>query len=321
MKRLRILFLFIIIFILASCNSVTVSSPNPFFALDTVISITFYNTSDYEKHYKEIKKIYYEVNDVASDFENSNLDSVYYLNENRSIIASNTLKELIEYSLFYYNETNGAFNPFIGRLAHLWKDSIKNNSILDSDTINYELSIMNNTSISIVGNNISIIGDGNLDLGGIAKGYATKRAEDYLKENGVENYFINAGKSNIVCGKTPYEYFRLGLDNPYGSGYFKVFDASEIAISTSSGETQNVLIDGNRYHHLISPFTGYPSNIYDSVVVLGNNSMDLDVYSTAISMMDYEEAISFSSEHNIDLILFKDNEIIYEGETIYEKKK
>ena len=321
MKRLRLLFIFIIIFVLISCDSVTISSPNPFFALDTVISITFYNTPDYEKHYKEIKNIYYEVNDVASDFLNSNLDSVYYLNENRSIIASNTLKELIEYSLFYYNETKGAFNPFIGRLAHLWKDSIKNNCILDIDVINNELSIMNNTSISIVGNNISIIGDGNLDLGGIAKGYATLKASEYLKENGIDNFFINAGKSNILCGKTPYEYFRLGLDKPYGNGYFKVFDASEIAICTSSGENQNVLIEGNRYHHLINPFSGYPSNIYDSVVVLGNNSMDLDVYSTAISMMEYDDAVRFSEEHNIDIILYKDNEIIYEGKNIYEKKK
>ena len=58
MKRLRLLFIFIIIFVLISCDSVTISSPNPFFALDTVISITFYNTPDYEKHYKEIKNIY-----------------------------------------------------------------------------------------------------------------------------------------------------------------------------------------------------------------------------------------------------------------------
>ena len=113
----------------------------------------------------------------------------------------------------------------------------------------------------------------------------------------------------------------MGLDKPYGNGYFKVFDASEIAICTSSGENQNVLIEGNRYHHLINPFSGYPSNIYDSVVVLGNNSMDLDVYSTAISMMEYDDAVRFSEEHNIDLILYKDNEIIYEGKNIYEKKK
>ena len=49
--------------------------------------------------------------------------------------------------------------------------------------------------------------------------------------------------------------------------------------------------------------------------------MDLDVYSTAISMMEYDDAVRFSEEHNIDLILYKDNEIIYEGKNIYEKKK
>ena len=176
---------------------------------------------------------------------------------------------------------------------------------------------MNNTSIEFNDDSITLIGDGNLDLGGIAKGYATMKAYECIKGYGITDFMLNAGSSNIVCGKKPNSKFKLGLNKPYENGYIKVINVNDICISTSSGEHQNVIIDGVRYHHLISPFTGYPVNNYDSVITFGDNSMALDVYSTAVSMMNIDEAINFCSKNNIDVILYKDGKILYEGKKVY----
>ena len=45
--------------------------------------------------------------------------------------------------------------------------------------------------------------------------------------------------------------------------------------------------------------------------------MALDVYSTAISMMDIDSAVEFASKENIDVILYKDGKILYEGKEVY----
>ncbi len=316
MKRINILLGFLALFILSSCNSIKINEMNPIIALDTVISITFYNSDNYLECYNDIKKIYYNVDDIADDFNSKN-GNVYDLNSNREIKMNKDLKELIEYALEYKDITNGSFNPFIGRLSHLWKSHLDNKTVLDNETISKEISIMNHTSISFCDDSIRLIGDGNLDLGGIAKGYATMKAYECIKSYGITDFILNAGSSNIVCGNKPNGAFRLGLNDPYGSGYIKVININNKCISTSSGEHQNVIIDDVRYHHLINPFTGYPTNYYDSVITFGDNSMALDVYSTAISMMDIDSAIEFASKENIDVILYKDGKILYEGKEVY----
>ncbi len=316
MKKLSILFSFIAVFIASSCNSIKINKMNSIIALDTVINITFYNSDNYQDCYNDIKKIYYNVDDIADDF-NYKKGNVFDLNTNRKVSMNKDLMEIIEYSLKYKEITNGYFNPFIGRLSHLWKESLDEKNVLDYNIIEKEINIMNNTSIEFNDDSITLIGDGNLDLGGIAKGYATMKAYECIKGYGITDFMLNAGSSNIVCGKKPNSKFKLGLNKPYENGYIKVINVNDICISTSSGEHQNVIIDGVRYHHLISPFTGYPVNNYDSVITFGDNSMALDVYSTAVSMMNIDEAINFCSKNNIDVILYKDGKILYEGKKVY----
>lgn len=310
----KILFMLINVFfiiVLTSCNSLKIQECNPIYAMSATINVTFYNTDDYQKHYNEIKKIYYLYNSISSDFE-ANDGNVALLNNIRKMTASNELIDLINAALLMQEKTNGYYNPFVGRLSHLWKDAIKNKYVLDEETINKELDIINNTSITINNNEIELVGDGNLDLGGIAKGYATQKVYEYLNNQNVTSYLINAGESNIIFGDKNKDIFKIGLEKPYHNDFIKIVPAKNNAIGTSSGKYQNVVIDNVRYHHLLNPFTGMPSNIYDNVNVMCIDSMLCDVYATAIFSMDLDTAKKFASDNNIDVILFKDNKIIYE---------
>lgn len=312
MKKILNLFISIfVIIILTSCNSLKVQECLPIYAMDTTIYVTFYNTKDYDKHYNQIKNIYYLYDNISNDFEIED-GNVAYLNLNRSITASNELVDLIKTAILMKDKTNSYYNPFVGRLSHLWKDAIKNKRALDDEIVKAELEIIKGTSINITGNLITLAGDGNLDLGGIAKGYATQKVYEYLKENNVTSYLINAGSSNILFGDKNKSSFSIGLEKPYNNLYIKIVKSKNNAIGTSSGKYQNVLIDNVRYHHLLNPFTGIPSNIYDNVNVMCNDSMLCDVYATAIFSMDLDMAKKFASDNNIDIILFKDNKIIYE---------
>ena len=216
MRKLYFIFSLILIFILSSCDKLKISSFKPIYAMDTTISITFYNDDNADEHYKYLKNLYQEYSILLDNYNSGSGDSnLYDLNNNRSLEASDKLKDVIVKALELKEETNGYFNPLIGRLAKKWKDAFNDKKILDEATIIEELAIMNSSNISIEGNVITIVGDANIDLGGFAKGYVTKLAMDYLKEENVEGYLINAGESTVCLGKKGNSNFKVSLVGPY----------------------------------------------------------------------------------------------------------
>lgn len=314
-KFIGIISIIILLFSLASCNSLEVHRCKPIYAMDTTIEITFYNVKEYQKHYEKIKEIYLKYDRLCSDFvSGGDTPNVYDLNEKRSILADFDLVDLIREAVLYKEETKGYYNPFIGRLSHAWKNAIQNHTVVFDEVVQTELEIMNHTDILIEENQINLIGDGNLDLGGIAKGYATEKAKEYLDSVHVSGYLINAGSSNVLLGDKNSKDFVVALEEPYRSKNILLIEAKHTAIGTSSGKYQSILIDTIRYHHLLNPFTGYPALFYDNVNVSCASSVQCDVYSTAVFCMEMEQAKNFCKEKNVELLLFKDTEILYKSD-------
>lgn len=302
----------ILIFLISSCNSVKTYECNPFSVFDTIITMTFYDCKDYKNYYNEIKKKFNEIDKLCNDYSKTELKNVYDLNIEREI-EENNLKDILVKALELKSETNGYFNPFIGRLSHLWKDAINDNRVLNDDLIESEINIMNNTSLVFENNKIKLIGEGNIDLGAIAKGYALEWAKSYLEENNVTKYYINCGSSSIYI--SDYE-LNVSLSKPYNNDSILEFKTKNNGIGTSSPKYQYKLIDGIKYHHILNPFTGKPSLYYDSVNVIGKDNLRNDVYSTAIFNMDLDMAKDFSKNKDINIILFKDNKIVYQKDEL-----
>lgn len=311
MKKIIFFFSLFIMLILSSCNKIEITRCNLISAMDTTISITFYNDDKAEEHYKYLKDLYQEYSLLLDNYNSTN-NNLGSLNENRTLEVSPKLKDAIVKALELKEDTNGYFNPLIGRLSTKWKEAIKNKEVLSNEIIEDELNIMNSSDILIDDNIITISGDANIDLGGFAKGYVTKLAIDYLKEENVSGYLINAGESTVAVGKKGNNNFRVSLIGPYNNKEIKTLELIDKSISTSSGKYQNVIIDNIRYHHLINPFTGNPSNIYDNANIIMDDPLYGDAYSTAIFSMELEEAKQFIKNKNINAILYKDGKIIFE---------
>lgn len=286
------------------------------YTMDTIVTINMYNQDNASIHLNKIKEIYKEVAQVSDDYKSSDTISIYDLNQNREAIVSNTLLDLLNEAILAKEKTNGYFNPFMGSLTHKWKDKIKNGEILSDSIIKEELVKIQNTSININGNKVTIIGEGNIDLGGIAKGYATFLAKEYLKSQGITSYYIDAGHSSIALGNKNGDYINIGLSKPYDNGYICKMALQDLVVSCSSPQNQYIKIDDTYYHHLINPFTGYPSNNYDSLFVINDNPLEGDYYSTALFNMSYQDSVVFSIENDIKLILYKDNSILYKSEGV-----
>ena len=307
-KLIAFIIFFMTTLLLTSCNMPSVYSKD-FFELDTYINVNI-TTTNGKEHLKQIQKIYNDVDNYCNYYESYNNQSIYDLNNNREIEANDLLLSIITIANDLITKTNGYYNPLIGSLADKWKNAIKQNEVLDAKTIETELQSMENSKLVIEDNKITITGDANLDLGGIAKGYATNLVYEYLKENNITNYLINSGESNILLGESKKGY-RVGLSIPFSDKLYGVYIDKNIAIATSSPAHQSFVKDDILYHHIISPFTGCPVNNFESVNIITKNSTYADAYSTAIFSMDLDTAKAFADSNDLGIILCDKQNIIY----------
>jgi thiamine biosynthesis lipoprotein len=140
-----------------------------------------------------------------------------------------------------------------------------------------------------------------LDLGGIAKGYAIDRAVEAMQKEGVLGGMVDIG-GDIQCFGAPpegKERWRIGLQDSRAVGgelgqgqILMVLELTDAAIATSGDYQRFVLIEGERYSHIIDAESGYGSGELTSVTVIGKNAIEVDVLATAVSVMGVENGLA-----------------------------
>lgn len=141
-----------------------------------------------------------------------------------------------------------------------------------------------------------------VDLGGIAKGYAADEVARILREGGVTNAIVNLGGTVIAMGKSCI----VGIQHPdrctgIPMGRIALHDR---AVVTSGDYERYFEVDGERYHHILDPRTGYPAKSgLRSVTVIGGSAMVLDALSTAIFVMGTEKGLPLARRLEAEAIL------------------
>jgi len=160
-----------------------------------------------------------------------------------------------------------------------------------------------------------------LDLGAISKGYATQKVYEYIKNQGISYYSVSSGTSSIIVGENQNRseenyIFRVSLANPYKIEFtdkatYGTIEVKNSSITTSGNYEQYVLYQGQRYHHIVSPFAKKPEQYYHTVTIVGEDAGLLDALSTALFSMSPEMMSTWLDEHqeelNLDIIRFNQN--------------
>ena len=214
------------------------------------------------------------------------------LNEKRSIIADKETLFLIKAAINYADLTGSAFDPTVGAIIKLWgfDDMNSEKRVPTQEEINELLPGVSYKFIKVEGNKISLLNDKTqIDLGGIAKGYAVDMAIQKIKDlDPNATGFIDAGGDiGIIGPKFGRFAWSIGIRDPDGGPYDikeRVY-LKEGAIVTSGNYERYFIKDGVRYHHLIDPKTGYPANYYKSVTIISDNAMKADAMATAIFIL------------------------------------
>lgn len=126
--------------------------------------------------------------------------------------------------------------------------------------------------------------DVTLDFGGFAKGYALREVKRLLEEEGVENAFVDFGRSSLLAlGHHPYgDCWKVAFNNPYTGELIKEFELRGVSMSTS-GNTADYA------GHIINPITGDYENSQVASTVLSPSPLDAEVLSTVWLVADEDE--------------------------------
>ena len=155
-----------------------------------------------------------------------------------------------------------------------------------------------------------------VDLGGIAKGYASQQVADILRAHGITSAVVSLGGNVYVCGSKPDGTpWNVGIQDPAGSGYAAMVSLTDRFAVTSGGYQRYFEAeDGTVYRHILDPRTGRPADSdLLSVTIISDDGTAADAYSTALYVMGEQEAVSFWRAHGgFELILITaDGRLLY----------
>ena len=209
---------------------------------------------------------------------------------------SEDLSDLIRSAIQYSELSGGAFDLSVAPITSLWEFQTDSPVLPDTDELTQALSFVDYHNIQLKGKEITFAKPGiGIDLGAIAKGYIADQVKTYLIENGVKSALINLG-GNVLCvrEKPNQEPFLVGIQKPYAdrNETVAVMKIKDLSVVSSGVYERFFKLNGQTYHHLLNPKTGYPyDNGLISVTILSKKSVDGDGLSTSCFALGLEQGL------------------------------
>lgn len=138
-----------------------------------------------------------------------------------------------------------------------------------------------------------------LDVGAVAKGYATQLVAKEMPSYGMSSFIISAG-GNVVAGDPPKDgrdNWVTGIQDPNGfvldaNATIDSVKVSHLSVVTSGDYQRYYEFEGKKYHHIIDPATLFPADYVKQVTVVTPDSGMADFLSTVLFVLPTQEALA-----------------------------
>ena len=227
------------------------------------------------------------IEQVASDYRaDSELNQLTRLPVRQYHRVSDDLLHLLTVSLELSRHSAGAFDPTVGPLTKLWRRAIRQQQFPTEQAIAAARTRVGSKHVRLRrGGRVRLARDSmQLDLGGIAKGYALDAAGAVLQHLGITSYLIDGG-GDLLLGAPPTGRASWRVTTPAGP-----VDTSRVAIATSGASYRYLEHDGRRYSHIVDPRTGVGVTRPESVTVFAPTATVADGLASALSVLDQRRA-------------------------------
>lgn len=109
-----------------------------------------------------------------------------------------------------------------------------------------------------------------LDLGGIAKLYILQEGLATLRAHGIHTALVNGGGDVVAMAAPGASAWRVGIRDPRAPARLLAsLDLREGFVASSGDYERFFMRDGRRYHHVLDPRTGYPTDGPRGVTLVG----------------------------------------------------
>ncbi len=229
--------------------------------------------------------------------------------------VSAPLYEVIDRSVHYSRLSDGAFDVTFATAGQHYdyrKGVAPGKEVLDVavGTLDYKYLRMDPQARTIAYNIEGL----QVDLGGIAKGYAVDRAIDALQRRGIISAVVSAGGDSRILGNLGDRPRTIGIRHPRKKNDFIVMIPLEDAAISTSGDYERFFIseDGSRVHHILDPKTGKSVGAVQSASVLADRAVDSDALSTTIFVLGVEKGLELiNSMRGVDAIIIDDRGLLH----------
>ena len=241
-----------------------------------------------------------ELNRIMSDYDpESELSQLSHSSpHDQPVAVSGPLWFVLSRSQQLSEQTDGAFDVTVGPLVRLWRRSRRNGELPSADRIQESQAAVGFERMQLDAARHSVRltkAKMQLDLGGIAMGYAVDEGLKILKHLGIPSAMIDASGDIGVSDPPPNSRgWRIGIvplkpDAP-PSRYLLLANA---AVTTSGDAFQFIEIGGKRYSHIVDPKTGYGLANHCSVTIVAPDCITADSLATAVSVLGPKAGLEF----------------------------
>jgi thiamine biosynthesis lipoprotein len=289
--------------------------------MDTFSSITVVASSKAEAKeaieagFGEIQKLETLLNYFSPESELSAINNAAGVTP---VKVSKEIIEILTKAMNIAEDTAGAFDPTIAPVIKLWKFSkVPSDSSLPSgEAVERALQRIGYRKVSIDWGSSEVFLEEKgmeIDLGGIAKGYAADKAVLAIKSFGINSALVAiAGDIRGFGVNVSQQAWKVGIQNPRPESdserpwedIFATIQLKDSAISTSGDYQRFFIRDGKRYHHILDPVTGYSaeSGLISSTVIAPEGYLT-DGLSTAVLILGAEKGIQLLESKGLGGVL------------------
>ena len=247
-----------------------------------------------------------EINDTFSTWQtDSELSQLNRAPVDEWIDISSELYSMLKQSVEIYQQTDGYFDPGIGRLIDLWGFGASGGRTEPPKREEIEQAF-ENSSIRYL-----LMEDGrvkktrsiHINLSAIAKGYAVDEVARLIKTSGIKNFLVEIGGEVVASGSNRGDDWVVGVERPDNKAPIPIV-LKDASISTSGNYRNYFIWEGKKYMHIFNPSTGLPANNdLSSVSVIHPQSAMSDAYATAMMAMGSMKAIELANKLKLTVLL------------------
>ncbi len=283
-------------------TSITVSAPNESIAKEAI-----------EASFAELKSLESILNYYSPTSEVSSINSKAGI---KPVKVSKDTIEIIEKAQIAAELTDGGFDITLGPVISLWdfkRKVIPSREIINAALrqVGYKGIILNRSEGTVFLKKKGM----EINLGGIIKGYAADKVIEILKQRGIKGAIVSVGGDIKAYGLRPEgKLWNVGIQNPRPikdkDELIGTLAISEGCISTSGDYERFFESGGIRYHHIINPKTGFPSEGIRSITVIASEGALCDALATGFFALGERGALQRMQQAGIKGIVIDSTGVI-----------